>query len=125
MWLVLAVNVFVVSEMVLSSESLATDITGEGPLICVGPLMDHHIVRLCELPVTELADEPLLWSGGSALSVIQPLVTVTWVCLAMAGVVEARVKLLVTKPLLEKEGLTHLGQAGRKTREWRNVEGGQ
>ena len=124
MWLILGMCVFVVSEMVLSSESLATDITGEGPLICVGPLMDHHIVRLCELSVTELADEPLLWSGGSALCLVR-MVGVTWVTLTRAGVVEARVKLVMTKPLLEEEGLTHLGQAGRKTREWRNVEGGQ
>ena len=56
---------------------------------------------------------------------IQPLVTVTRVTLTMAGVLEAGVKLVVTKPLLEQEGLTHLGQAGRKAREWRNVEGGQ
>ena len=61
-WLVLAVNVFVVSQMVLSPESLATDITREGPLISVGPLMDHNIVRLGELSVTKLADESLLWS---------------------------------------------------------------
>ena len=56
---------------------------------------------------------------------IQPLVTVTRVTLTMAGVLEAGVELVVTKPLLEQEGLTHLGQAGRKAREWRNVEGGQ
>ena len=61
-WLVLAVNVFVVSQMVLSPESLAADITGEGPLISVGPLMDHDIVRLGEFSVTKLADESLLWS---------------------------------------------------------------
>ena len=92
-----------VPEMVLSPECFSTDITGVRPLICVGPLVDHNIVRLCELSVTELADEPLLWSRGSSLSVIQPLVTVTWarVTLIMARVVEARVKLVMTKPLLE------------------------
>ena len=110
--------------MVLSPESLAADITGEGPLISVGPLMDHDIVRLGELSVTKLADESLLWSRGSALSVVKSLVTVTWtrVTLTMA-MMEARVKLMMTKPLLEEEGLTHLGQAGRQTREGRNVEG--
>ena len=125
MWLILGMRVFVISEMVLSSESLATHITGEGPLICMCPLMDHHVVRLCKFSVTELADEPLLWPRGSALSVIQPLVTVTRVTLTMAGVLEAGVKVVVTKPLLEQEGLAHLCQAGRKAREWRNVEGGQ
>ena len=124
--LVLCVCVFVISQVILPSESLATDVTREGPLISVCPLVDHNIVRLGELSMTELADEPLLWSGGPSLSVIQPLVTVTWarVSLTMARV-EARVKLVMTKPLLEQEGLTHLGQAGRKTRKGRNVEGGQ
>ena len=123
-WLVLAVNVLMVSQMVLSPESLAADITGEGPLISVGPLMDHDIVRLGELSVTKLADESLLWSRGSALTVVKSLVTVTWTraTLTMAKM-EARVKLMMTKPLLEEEGLTHLGQAGRQTREGRNVEG--
>ena len=87
--------------MVLSPESLAADITGEGPLISVGPLMNHDIVRLGKLSVTKLADESLLWSRGSALSVIKPLVTVTWtwVTLTMA-MMEAGVELMVTKPLL-------------------------
>ena len=95
--------VFVVPQVVLSPECLTADITWEGPLISVCPLVDHNIVRLCELSVTILADEPLLWSRGSSLSVIQPLVTVTWarVSLTMARVVEARVKLVMTKPLLE------------------------
>ena len=95
--------VFVVPQVVLSPERLAADITWEGPLISVGPLVDHNIVTLCELPVTELADEPLLRSRGSSLSVIKPLVTVTWarVTLTMTWVMEARVKLVMTKPLLE------------------------
>ena len=124
MWLILGMRVFVISEMVLSSESLATHITWEGPLICVGPLMDHHIVGLGELAMTELADEPLLWSRGSGLGLVR-MVRVTRVTLTMAGVLEAGVKVVVTKPLLEQEGLAHLCQAGRKAREWRNVEGGQ
>ena len=72
--------------------------------------------------MTELADEPLLWSRGSGLGLVR-MVRVTRVTLAMAGVLEAGVKLVVTKPLLEQEGLTHLGQAGRQTREGGNVEG--
>ena len=41
---VFAVDVLVVSQVILSSECFATHITGEGSLICVSPLMDHHIV---------------------------------------------------------------------------------
>ena len=113
--------VFVVSQMVLSPESLAADITGVGPLISVGPLMDHDIVRLGELSVTKLADESLLWSRGPGLGGMR-MIGMHWVTLTMA-MMEARVKLVMTKPLLEEEGLTHLGQAGRQTREGRNVEG--
>ena len=91
--------VFVVPQVVLSPERLAADITWEGPLICVSPLVDHNIVRLGELSVTELADEPLLWSRGSGLGLVR-MVRVHWVTLTMARV-EARVKLVMTKPLLE------------------------
>ena len=100
MWLVLAVNVLVVSQMVLSPESLAADITGEGPLISVGPLMDHDIVRLGELSVTKLADESLLWSRGPGLGRMR-MIGMHRVTLTMA-----RVKLVMTKPLLEEEGVT-------------------
>ena len=99
MWLVLAVNVLVVSQMVLSPESLAADITGEGPLISVGPLMDHDIVRLGELSVTKLADESLLWSRGPGLGGMR-MIGMHWVTLTMA-MMEARVKLMMTKPLLK------------------------
>ena len=113
--------VFVVSEMILSPEGLAAHVTGEGPLISVGPLMDHDIVRLGELSVTELADEPLLWSGGPALGVMSVvLVTrVRGVSEAGAGVLEAGVELVVTQPLLEEE---RLAQAGGQTSEGGNVE---
>ena len=97
--LVLGVDVFMVPKMVLSPESLTADITGKWSLICVCPLMDHNIVRLGELSVTILADEPLLWSRGSGLGLVR-MVRVHWVTLTMARV-EARVKLVMTKPLLE------------------------
>ena len=110
--LVLGMCVFVVSQVVLSTKGLATDITGEGSLICVGPLVDHNIVRLCELSVTELADEPLLWSRGSGLGLVR-MVRVHWVTLTMARV-EARVKLVMTKPLLEEQSLAEArGEGGQ------------
>ena len=104
--------VFVVSQMVLSPESLAADITGEGPLISVGPLMDHDIVRLGELSVTKLADESLLWSRGSGLGWMR-VIGVHWVTLTMT-MMKAGVELVVTKPLLEQEGLTEArGERGK------------
>ena len=119
--LVFAVDIFVVSEVILSPEGLAAHVTGEGPLISVGPLMNHDIVRLGELSVTELADEPLLWSGGPALGVMSVILVtrVRGVSEAGAGVLEAGVELVVTKPLLEEE---RLAQAGGQTSEGGNVE---
>ena len=61
--LVFAVDILVVSQVILSSEGFTTHITGEWPLISVSPLMDHDIVGLGELSVAIFADEPLLWSG--------------------------------------------------------------
>ena len=65
--LVLAVDVLVVSQVILSSECFATHIAGEWSLICVSPLVDHDIVGLGELSVAIFADESLLWSGGPCL----------------------------------------------------------
>mgnify|MGYP002049908675 CR=1 FL=1 len=56
----LGVRVLVVPEMVLPPEGLATDITGKGSFVRVGPLVDHEVVGLGELAVAVLADEPLL-----------------------------------------------------------------
>ena len=58
--LVLAVDVLVVTEMVLPPEGLTTDVTGEGPLVCVGSLVDEKVVALGELSVAVLADVALL-----------------------------------------------------------------
>jgi len=77
-WFVFAMDVLVVSQMILSSECLSTHITGEGPLISMCPLMDHHIITFCEFSVTVLADEPLLWSCGSALIVHVESMIITW-----------------------------------------------
>ena len=66
-WLVLRVDVLVVPQMVLAPEGFAADVAREGPLVRVSSLVDHHVVGLGELAVTELADEPLLGSGGPAL----------------------------------------------------------
>ena len=65
--LVLAVDVLVVTEMVLPPEGLAADVAGEGPLVCVSSFVDHHIVTLGEFSMAELADEPLLGTRASVL----------------------------------------------------------
>ncbi|CAL4088006.1 unnamed protein product, partial [Meganyctiphanes norvegica] len=64
--LVLAMDVLMVTKMILPPEGLATDVTGEGPLICVCPLVDHEVVALGELPVAVLADVALLGAAEAA-----------------------------------------------------------
>lgn len=49
--------------MVLSSESLVANITGIGPLVCVGPLVDEEVVGLGEMPAAELANKFLFSLG--------------------------------------------------------------
>ena len=98
--LVLGVDVLVVPQVVLSPEGFTADVAGERPLVRVGPLVDHHVVGLGELPVTKLADEPLFGSGGSALA-----------CHVQPRVVGGRRRRGgnqpgVTQPLLEEESLT-------------------
>ena len=61
--LLLGVDVPVVPQVVLSPEGLVADITGVRPLIGVSALVDQQVVGLGELPLAELADEPLLWPG--------------------------------------------------------------
>lgn len=46
-----------ITEMVLSSESFATDVTGEGPLIGMSALVNQQVVRFGELSLTEATDE--------------------------------------------------------------------
>ena len=64
--LIFAVDILVISQMVLSSEGFTTNITGKWSLISVSPLMDHDIVGLGELSVAIFTDESLLGSGGPA-----------------------------------------------------------
>ena len=49
-----------IPEMVLSAEPLATDVTGVGSLVRVGPLVDEQVVRLGEVTPTEPTDVLLL-----------------------------------------------------------------
>lgn len=49
-----------VSEMVLASEGFSTDVTWEGSLVCVCPLVDQEVVGLGEMATTEFTDVLLL-----------------------------------------------------------------
>ena len=53
--------------MVLSSETLVTDVTQVRSLISVSPLMNQQIVGLCEMPTTESADELFSWPATQAI----------------------------------------------------------
>ena len=109
--LVLGVDVLVVPQMVLSSEGFTTDVAREGPLVRVSSLVDHHVVGLGELAVTKLADEPLLWSGGSALAPhVQPGVV-------GGGRGRGGDQAGVTQPLLQQQSLVETRERwGRKVR---------
>ena len=72
--LVFGVYVLVISQVVLPSERLAADVTGERPLVCVGSLVDEQVVTLRELPVAKLADEPFLGSASSTNPCVEPRV---------------------------------------------------
>ena len=64
--------VFVVPQMVLSPKGLSTNVTGKGPLICVGSLVDQQIVAFGEFPVAKLADEPFLGPASSTDPCVEP-----------------------------------------------------
>jgi hypothetical protein len=54
----------VVPEVVLAPERLPADVTRIRSLVRVRALVDQQVVRLCELPAAELANELLLGAGG-------------------------------------------------------------
>ena len=100
---VFGVDVLVVSQMILSSECFATNITWEGSLICVGSLVDHDIVGLGELSVTIFTDEPLLGSGGSGRGgVLQSLMIIRMTSSAHST---SQQSVLVSKPVLQEQSL--------------------
>ena len=77
--LLFGVNVSVVSKVVLPAEGLAANITIEGSLIGVGPLVDEEVVGFGELSVAVLADETFLGSRSSSGSPQQSGIVVGWV----------------------------------------------
>ena len=58
--------------MVLPSKSLAADVTRVRALVCVRSLVDQQVVALGELPVAELADEPLFRPGRATRASKKP-----------------------------------------------------
>lgn len=61
--LLFAMYISMISQVVLPSKGLSTNITAVWPLISVGSLVDEKIVGLSELPITEFTDELLLLSA--------------------------------------------------------------
>ena len=78
-------DVTVISQMVLSSERLSTDITIEWSLIGMCPLVNQEVVRFGKLPVAVLANKTLLWSGSSPWSSQQSGIIVWWVDCRKSG----------------------------------------
>lgn len=64
-WLLFGVDVAMVAEMILATESLAANVAAVRPLIGVRTLVDQQIVALGELTIAVLADELLLWTRSS------------------------------------------------------------
>lgn len=74
--LLFAVDIPMIPEVVLPSESLAANIARVRPLVRVSPLVNQQIVRFRELSIAELTDELFLGSGRSARCSQQPSVQV-------------------------------------------------
>lgn len=53
-----------ISEMILSSEGLSTNVTGIGPFIGMCPFMDEQVVGLRKLTVAIFANELFLRAGA-------------------------------------------------------------
>lgn len=60
--LLLAVDVAMISQMILATEGFAANVATVGTLIGVRSLVDEKIVRFGELSVAILADELFLWT---------------------------------------------------------------
>jgi hypothetical protein len=78
-------DVSVVSQVILSSEGLSTNITIEGSLIGVRSLVNEKIVRFGKLPVAVLANETFFGARSSSRSSQQSRIVVGWVNCRNAG----------------------------------------
>ncbi len=72
--LLLAVNVSVVTQMILTAERFAANVTRIWPLICVCTLVYQQIVRLGKFTVAIFTDESLFGSGSPPRASKQPRV---------------------------------------------------
>ena len=73
-WLLLAVNVSVVTQMILTAERFAANVTWIWPLVCVCTLVYQQIVRLGKFTIAVFTDEALFGSGGPSRASKQPRV---------------------------------------------------
>ena len=101
----LGVNVSVVPQVVISSEGLATNVTREGPLICVRSLVNLYIVALGELTVAKLANESLLRTRGPGVGEVE-----SWVVRRWGGGGGRSKEPRVGHPLAHEQGVAEGGQ---------------
>lgn len=66
--LVLGMKLPVVSQMILPSESFATNITRVRPFVSVGPLVYQQIVTFSKLSIAKFADELFFWARAPAVA---------------------------------------------------------
>lgn len=69
--LLFGVNVSMISQVILTTEGLATDVATVWPLIGVSSLVNQKIVGFGEMTIAVFADELLLWSRSSRASDLQ------------------------------------------------------
>lgn len=65
-WFFFGVNVAMISQMILATESFAANVTAVGTLIGVSSLVNQKIVGFGELTIAILADELFLWTSSSS-----------------------------------------------------------
>lgn len=65
-WFFFRMDIFVVTEMILSPEGLVTDVTAVWTLIGMGPFVDEEVIRFREVTTTETANKFFLSAGWSS-----------------------------------------------------------
>ena len=61
-WFLFGVDVAVVPQVILPTESFSTDVAGIRSLVCVGSFVDEKVVTFGEFPIAVFADETFLRS---------------------------------------------------------------
>ena len=86
---VFGMDVFMIPQVILSSERFATDITVKGSLIGVCPFVDQKVVRFGKFSLAKLTDVTFLWLGRGDGS---PTPLFSSICLFRSALVSRRTK---------------------------------